>query len=123
MRYLGRCAIQRTSCSHLHCWLLLPTDLGPEQVSRTSRKSLTQEVSIRFADPFPMDLVNVASPFSVASEHRIGDRAMFVCRHLCALRDDVQREEAQATDDSVDTLQHLSLIHISEPTRLGMISY
>src|SRR5450756_2008097 len=106
MRYLGRYTIQRTSWSHLHCWLLLPTDLGPEQVSRTSRKPFTQEVSIRFADSFPMGLVNVASPFSVASEHRIGDRAMFGRRCLCALRDDVQREEAQSTDDSVDTLQH-----------------
>src|SRR5450756_1375953 len=41
-----------------------------------------------------------------AHEHRIGDPATVACRHLCAPREGVQREEAQSTDDGVDTLQH-----------------
>src|SRR5450756_1214903 len=52
-----------------------------------------------------------------AKEVRVGGRRYIVCRNLAEAKRDAEVREA--------VLRHLrlSLIHISEPTRLGMISY
>src|SRR5450756_2903151 len=64
-----------------------------------------------------------AKPFSRGNdEESVAERQRFVEEELGAGTDRVKRD-TYPSDAVEGNIENLSLIHISEPTRLGMISY